>query len=83
MKPIGAEVRLTVGSDDPAFALDVGDAIVTRTRRVYVVVTSRQMRTRRQASRWAVRCVVAEWPPPAGARAILLTWWKRARRSPA
>lgn len=73
MKPVGAPARLTVGSDDPAFTLDVGDAIVTKTRRVYVVVAARRMRSRRATSMWAAQTIVAEWPPPPGARIIGLT----------
>lgn len=80
MKPIGAEVGLTIGSDDPAFEVAAGDAVITRARRVYAVISARRMRSRRQPAMWAVRCIVAEWPPPAGVRVIGLIWWKRGRR---
>lgn len=77
MKPVGAEIKLTIGCDRADFEIAVGDAIATARRRLYLVIGARQMRSRRQPSMWAVRCIVAEWPPPPGVRVFSLTWWKR------
>lgn len=79
MKPIGSEVGLTLGCDHADFAPDVGDAIVTASRRTYLIIAARRTRSRRQASVWALRCIIAEWPPPPGVRVYTMTWWSRSR----
>lgn len=57
--------------------VDVGDALVTRTGRTYLIVAARRQARGKHTGRWHLRCAVAEHTAPAGVRTHQLFWYKR------
>ncbi len=74
--PIGAIVRVTYHTVEPVAADDV---LVTATGRVYVVLGSRKVRSKRSDHLYTLRCLISESIPP-GARTFTLKWWSRGGR---
>lgn len=74
--PAGSVVRISYDTNDEVCA---GDAIMTATGRTYVVEQARRQSRGKHRGRWHVRCLVADQPPPDGARVHVLYWYPRTR----
>lgn len=77
MKPPGSEVGLFM---DTRNDIDVGDEIVTRTGRRYLVVKTRRQQRGAHVGRWHLRCVVRERDAihdDPDARVHMLWWYSR------
>ncbi len=77
--PAGAIVGLYYDGGVP---VAVGDAIVTRSGRAYLVVEARRQERGKHVGRWHLRCEVLEDTPGEGfaARVHPLRWYKRAKK---
>lgn len=71
--PVGAVVGIYYDSSTP---VDVGDAVVTRTGRTYLVLTNRIQARGKHAGRQHLRCAVVDERPPE-VKVHPLHWYRR------
>lgn len=78
---IGDIVKLTISVDDGA-PMSVGDVIVTRTGRAYVVTAARQQTRGKGAGRWHLRAqVIPIASVPRDMPVFRMTWHPRKKRT--
>lgn len=75
--PLGAIVRLYV---DLVASVSLGDAVVTRTGRTYLVVGVRVQTRGKHAGRQHLLCAIVDEIPPC-ATVHRISWYRRRRRA--
>ena len=74
--PVGAEVRIYYDGGE----LAPGQALMTPTGRLYLIVAARQQARGKHRGRWHLRCLVADRDSYRGGYVHPLHWYPRGRR---
>jgi hypothetical protein len=70
----GSIVSIYYDATEP---IAIGDALMTRTGRTYIIVTARRQERGQHIGRWHLRCAVAEGTAPAAVVVHPLFWYPR------
>lgn len=75
--PVGAIVGIYYDAD---VELNKGDALITPTGRVYLIVSLRRQKRGKNIGRWHLRCLIQTEPPKDG-KTYKLRWYKRQKKA--